>query len=563
MFENTILKIIYKGAVKQGNVALNKLYSIAPNAVQYSNDLLKKLLNENKDTVYGKKYGFENIGSYEEYKEKVPLTDYADYRELVERISDGGEQNILTAEPVVHFCPTTGTTSAPKLIPIVNESKQLSTDYTLPACMTIIDKALKSDGKPGITKGKGIFCIEIGELSKSPSGITIGGVSGTSVRENIKIIEKISASPREVITPDAYLDSKYIHALFALKDRNITWMASCYMTTLAGIMDCIETRWQDICDDIENGKLHDDVEMSDKTRESLNRKLTADPERANELRAIFANGFGEPVIPKIWKDFCFVAAIGSGSFKIHKEKVKRFTGEKGVRYCNLVISSSETLVAVADGCDSEDFILVPQAAFFEFIPENDSGSIKTIGELKVGERYEVVVSTISGLYRYRLYDIVEVTGFLGQLPKLKFSHRANVFLNVAGEKTTEADLQRAINYFSEKTGIKVSDYCAFPDFSTEPGCYTVLVEPDETVDKSRISEYEKILEEGLCQTFGYEYERKVGNICPAKFILQQRMTHVLYRELQIMKGKSSNQLKPVRVLKTPEMKAFFLKLVEE
>lgn len=560
MSANEVINKIFDGVITKGNMALKELSDIAPSAGDYSEKMLLKMLEDNKDTVYGKKYGFADIKSYEEYKERLPLTTFSDYYELVNRISEDGEQNILTAAPVVHFCPTTGTTSAPKLIPTVAESLRLSTEYTLPACMAMADKALKADGKDGTLKGKGIFLIEVGKLSASKSGIPISGISGTSVRANDSIIELISSSPREVITPDAYIDGKYVQALFGLKEPNIAWIGSCYMTSIAGMADCIETRWRDICDDIETGTIHENVEMSEEARASLNAKLTPDPERAKELRKIFEGGFDEPVFPKIWRNLCLIAAIGSGSFKIHKEKVRRFTGTDGVHFCNLVISSSESIIAVADGCDSEDFILLPQAAFFEFIPENNPNEIKTVKDLTVGERYEIVVSTISGLYRYRMFDVVEVTGFFGQLPKLKFSHRANVFLNVAGEKTTEADMLRAINYFSEKTGVKVAEYSAFVDAESE--CYNVLLEPDGEIDKAKLEEYESILEDGFCITFGYKYERVAGNISPVKLTLQQRQTHLFYRELQIMKGKSPNQLKPVRVLNNPELKAFFLKMTD-
>lgn len=556
-----MIEKIYDAIIDRGNKVLGELYEIAPAAIDYSNRLLLRLLRENKDTVYGRQYGFEHIVSYEQYKQQVPLTDYADYQSLVERISQNGEQNVLTAAPVVHFCPTTGTTSAPKLIPTVEESLRLSTDYTLPACFAIMDKTLREEGKTDALRGKGVFLLEIGKLSASPSGIPIGGISGTSVRASDGIVEVIASSPREVITHEEYLDSNYIQAVFALRETGIRWMGACYITSVAGFLDCIEKRWRDMCDDIEAGAIRDDVKMPEEVRARLNEKLTPDPQRADELRAIFRAGFDEPILLKLWPRLCMIAAIGSGGFKMHKEKVRRFSGDD-VHFCNLVISSSESIVAVADGCDSEDFILIPQAAFFEFIPENDPQDIKSVGELKVGERYEVVVTTVSGLYRYRLYDVVEVTGFVGQLPKLRFSHRANVFLNIAGEKTTEADMLRAIRYFTEKTGIKVAEYCAFTDLTVEPGCYTVLLEPDGEIDKSKLKEYEDILEEGFCVTFGYKYERLVGNICPVKLILQQPETHAFYRELQIMKGRSLNQLKPVRLLKDPGTKAFFMEMTE-
>ena len=39
-----------------------------------------------------------------------------------------------------------------------------------------------------------------------------------------------------------------------------------------------------------------------------------------------------------------------------------------------------------------------------------------IDEVEVGKRYELVLTTISGFYRYRMGDVVEVVGFHEELP---------------------------------------------------------------------------------------------------------------------------------------------------
>ena len=46
-------------------------------------------------------------------------------------------------------------------------------------------------------------------------------------------------------------------------------------------------------------------------------------------------------------------------------------------------------------------------------------------------------------------------------------------------------------------------------------------------------------------------------------LIQQQETHALWREYKMMKGSSSNQVKPVRVLDVPMKQKFFLSLVEK
>ena len=59
------------------------------------------------------------------------------------------------------------------------------------------------------------------------------------------------------------------------------------------------------------------------------------------------------------------------------------------------------------------YSLLTSQVFFEFIPlvNTDSNEPKTTllaKEIKVGEMYEIIVTTPGGLYRYRMGDIVKV-----------------------------------------------------------------------------------------------------------------------------------------------------------
>ncbi len=46
-----------------------------------------------------------------------------------------------------------------------------------------------------------------------------------------------------------------------------------------------------------------------------------------------------------------------------------------------------------------------------------------LDEVKVGETYEMVVSTMSGFYRYRFGDVIKVVDFYYKLPVVKFLYR--------------------------------------------------------------------------------------------------------------------------------------------
>ncbi len=71
-------------------------------SMEVTTKLLMQLLEDNKDTVYGRQYGFKDIHSIEEYQRQVPVVTYDDLAPYIERMTKG-EKNILTAYPCGHF----------------------------------------------------------------------------------------------------------------------------------------------------------------------------------------------------------------------------------------------------------------------------------------------------------------------------------------------------------------------------------------------------------------------------------------------------------------------------
>lgn len=69
-----------------------ELFIKYPHEVQQ--ELLHQLLNKAAQTEMGNRYGFESIRNYEDYKNRVPLVDYEDIEEQIERCRLGA-QNIF------------------------------------------------------------------------------------------------------------------------------------------------------------------------------------------------------------------------------------------------------------------------------------------------------------------------------------------------------------------------------------------------------------------------------------------------------------------------------------
>lgn len=61
--------------------------------------------------------------------------------------------------------------------------------------------------------------------------------------------------------------------------------------------------------------------------------------------------------------------------------------------------------------------------YLMLISSQDQPDTLLAEEVTVGSYYEVVITSIDGLYRYRMGDVVRVTGFYNKTPLLEFGHR--------------------------------------------------------------------------------------------------------------------------------------------
>ena len=89
------------------------------------------------------------------------------------------------------------------------------------------------------------------------------------------------------------------------------------------------------------------------------------------------------------------------------------------------------------------------------------------------------VFLLSGLYRCRLGDVVEVAGFHNGTPKLNFICRRKLILTVNIDKNTERDLQIVVEKGSQllnKAKAELVDFTSYADVSNQPGCYVIFWE---------------------------------------------------------------------------------------
>lgn len=516
-------------------------------AAEVNKSVLMEILEMNKESEYGRMHNFKDIKDVKDYKRNVPTTSYSDYENSIERIAKG-ESNILTCEEVEYFGLSSGTTGKQKYIPVTARSRKINNSY-----MNFLNQGLLYNSIPAAKKGgRGMFLMNM----VKPSVITEGGIpAGAGTSEGIKamkgILPYIWTSPVEVLEISEQQVSNYLHLLFALKERNLSYIASPFPSNIVQIFGVMEEKWRELIKDIAEGTINEQLMLAPKTRVILEKKLRPNPKRAEELKKEFMSGM-DGICRRIWSNMHYVSCVAGGSFSIYINKLRYFIGKLPV--FSSVYGATEALIGMAVKPNDTTYVVVPGSVYFEFIPLSEQDSEKPIAldldELKVGESYEVVITNYSGFYRYRLGDIIKVVNYYHESPVIEFLYRKGQLLNIAAEKTQEAAVQHAVMTSVKKWENELVDYTVIQDLSSTVGFYKFYVEVSNP--KALLNNIEKnraILEKALGEANPrYLAALKANRIAPLKLQIVKCGTFQSVRKELLKKGASVNQVKIPRVI---------------
>ena len=560
-----IIGIIDAVMISKGKKALKDIEKSSFNPKKSNEELLLKILHENKDTEYGKKYGFADIKSVEEYRQKVPFSTYDTYAPYIERMVKNKEKNLITSYDVIQYAETSGSVGVQKKIPVTIRSMEVYQKYSFQRTKAIADKYYRETYHTHVPWEKGLNMVET-ETTLMDDGTPRGSVTGSVARRFRKLFKFFLTSPDEVSFPIGGMNMNYMKARFALEEPNLAWFLSGFMTNFVDMLNYVKKNWEMICDDIENGTINPDV-CEERSRPAMMKYVKKNPKRAEELRKVFKEGFDTPIIPRLWPKFAWACAIGTGGFVTYLEKFKKYAGDK-VAIDYFVYAASEGMFAACIKMNDPRFIPLTDSCFFEFLPadaDDDDNNTLTLDQLEEGKEYEVIITNQSGFYRYKIKDVIRVLGFHNKCPLITFAYRKGQLVNLAAEKTTEEHLNEAVKRFSQKIGVDINDYALYLDTESALSRYVMLLEPDSHMDIDKDGKYGKLFGDILSEVnIEYNFVANVRHSIDTPLVLiQQQETHALWREYKLMKGSSANQVKPVRVLDVPIKQKFFLGLVEE
>lgn len=501
-------------------------------------DTLKKILELNADAEYLNKFGLNGRTDVESYKSCIPLCVHSDLEPYIHKIADGDSSPLLTGKPVTSLSLSSGTTQGrPKFLPFTDELLET----TLQIFQT--SYAFRNREYP-IGRGKALQFIY-----GSKQVVTKGGILATTAttnlyrraryKEGMKDIQSQCCSPDEVVFGSDFHQSLYCHLLCGLiYSDEVHQVFSTFAHSLVHAFQTFEEVWEDLCADIRDGVLSEKVTVPS-VREAVTKILKPNPELADSIYMKctgLSNWYG--VIPALWPNAKYVYGIMTGSMEPYLKKLRHYAGHLPLISADYGASEGWVGANINPTLPPEQvtYAVLPQTGYFEFIPlevENSASSIhylesEPVGltEVDVGKTYEVVITTFGGLYRYRLGDIVKVTGFHNATPELRFICRRSLVLSINIDKNTEQDLQLAVEEAAkllDAEKLEIVDFTSFVEKSSDPGRYVIFWELSSDASEDVLRGCANCLDLAFVDA-GYVGSRKIRAIGPLELRILKRGT---------------------------------------
>ena len=400
----TIIAILYAHLVKRRN----KKWINSP--IKWQTNTFKKLIKNGEKTEFGKNHDFENIESYEQYKEKVPIRDYEELRPYIEKVVNG-EIDILWPGKPLYFAKTSGTTSGAKYIPITKESIKT---HIRSARDALLNYFLKTKNfKP--LNGKHMFLQGSPELDMK-QGIYHGRLSGISAH--------------------------YVPKLF-LRNRKPSWTTN-----------CIED-WEEKVEAV--------------IKETVGEKMTIIAGIPSWVQMYFEKIVLKEgkTISQVFPDLSLYV-YGGVSYEPYRQIFNKLFGKSMDTLATF--PASEGFFGYQDQFNQDQtdlLLLLNNDIFYEFIIAEDFLSGKydriSIKDVELDVNYLLIISTSAGLWSYNIGDTIKFTSL--DPYRIIVSGRIKHFLSAFGEHVISEEVEKAMQAATKLHNVAIREFTVAPNIN--------------------------------------------------------------------------------------------------
>jgi hypothetical protein len=399
---------------------------ILSHPIELTEEKLMSVISRHKDTLFGKRYGFGSVRNPQEFSSRVPLFDYHEMEPYLKMTYDNPSGHVLTADPVIWYLKTSGTTGKPKYMPLTQAGAEDTSKGTMlvwlafvnadPENAKIFDGTLVTLGAPAVVD--------------HINGIPVGYATGAMIRRFNPLLKRLM-KPGEDVFNITDVDEKMKRYATLLATTNVTGLLG-ISTLLLALVRRMQNQYGPWLLDCLRGTAHEA-----RIRRLVNDEGTLDVQGLlPNLRLLTTSGIDcEPYREWIRKTLPTARILDM------------YGGSEGFYGGQLL--------------EEPGIQLLPNLNFLEFIPESEVDALDPtaipLSEVKKGFRYEIVLTNNGGCYRYRLGDMVTFTST--DPYTVRSISRKGKIVNMSGEKLSDKHVANAMAAACLKTGVQVSDYC--------------------------------------------------------------------------------------------------------
>lgn len=396
-------------------------------AVSDQEAIFREIVKSAVHTEFGKEHGFENIKTYQQFTESVPLRDYEALRPFIDRIIEG-RHNVLWKGFPIYFAKTSGTTSGVKYIPITKESIHNHIDSARNALLCYMAQS----GNSAFADGKMIFLSGSPELERV-GGIPTGRLSGI-VNHHIPRYLRSNQLPSFTTNCIEEWEEKLSKVVDETLEKN--------MTLISGIPPWIQMYFD---------------ELQNRT--------------GKKIIDIFPN--------------LSVLVQGGVNFEPYKARLFESIG-KEIDTIE-TFPASEGFFAFQYGTEKNGLLLNTNSGiFFEFVPAEDFGNPEAkrvwLKDVEVGRNYALIISSNAGLWAYNIGDVIKFTSLNPY--KIIVTGRTKHFISAFGEHVIGEEVEEALIKTAERNNIKITEFTVAPYIADAEGKsrHEWFIEFEETPD---------------------------------------------------------------------------------
>ncbi|XP_004294315.1 PREDICTED: indole-3-acetic acid-amido synthetase GH3.6 [Fragaria vesca subsp. vesca] len=566
-----------KNSLKEKNEkALKFIESVTENADEVQKRVLSEILAANAHVEYLQRHGLNGHTDRETFKKLMPVITYDHIQPDINRIANGDTSQILCSKPISEFLTSSGTSGGErKLMPTIEEElERRSLLYSL--LMPVMSQYV-----PELETGKGMYFLFVKSEAKTPGGLVARPVL-TSYYKSSHFKQRPYdpytnyTSPNEtILCPDSY-QSMYSQLLCGLcQNKEVLRVGAVFASGFIRAIRFLEKHWSILCKDIESGTLNSQI-TDPSVRDSVSKILKPDPKLAGFIATECGKKSWQGIITRLWPNTKYVDVIVTGTMSQYIPTLDYYSN--GLPLVCTMYASSECYFGVNLNpmCKPSEvsYTLIPTMCYFEFLPVNRNNGVNSdsvsvpesltekeqlqlvdLVDVKLGQEYELVVTTYAGLYRYRVGDLLRVAGFKNKAPQFNFICRKNVVLSIDSDKTDEVELQNAVkNAVTHLVPFdaNVGEYTSYADTSKIPGHYVLFWELSlngtTPIPPSVFEDCCLAIEESLNSVYrqGRASDKSIG---PLEIKIVEAGTFDKLMDYAISLGASINQYKTPRCVK--------------